>query len=144
MASGESGDRGRGPRCSEERTGGRSDAVQVFWSECGMAAVGGDFAQRDDGAKASGAAGGVADGAAQATAVSDLQYSGATGTACAENGAAVGRQRAANRRMAGSRETAAGRGLNRRILLRFWPYRRICAPLFSCLLYTSPSPRDGL
>ena len=39
--------------------------VPVVRGECGVAAVGGDLAQRDDGAEASGATGGFVDGAAQ-------------------------------------------------------------------------------
>ena len=72
-----------------------------------MAAVGGDLAQRDDGAEAPGSAGGFVDGAAEAAAFLDFQYTGATGAPCAENAATVGHHRAANYRLAGSGEVAA-------------------------------------
>ena len=70
-----------------------------------MAEVSGDLAQRDDGIEALGPAGGLVDGATEAAAFLDFQYTGAAGTPCTEDSAAVGHDRAANYRLAGSRDT---------------------------------------
>ena len=97
VAPGEGGNDRRGTRRAEERTGGGSDAVEVLRSERGVAAAGGDHAQRDDGAEAAGAAGGDARGAAEAAAVPDLQHGGTAGApratvdlAIGDDGGAVG------------------------------------------------------
>src|SRR5260370_19431517 len=75
MASGKSGLDRSGPRRHQERTGRGSDALRTFRGQCGLAAAGGADLQPADRSETAGAAAGVAQGAAQATAVSYLQPS---------------------------------------------------------------------
>jgi hypothetical protein len=77
-----------------------------------VAAVGRDFAQCDDGVEASGAAGGVVDGAAEAAAFSDFQHSGTSGASCAENRATVGDDGAKEHGVAGGGKAATRLRLN--------------------------------
>lgn len=77
-----------------------------------MAVVGGDCAQRADGAEAAGAAGGVIDGAAEAVAASDLLHAWAAGASCAQAGAAIDGDGGAAGGVAGVDAAAAAAGLN--------------------------------
>src|SRR5206468_1230074 len=57
-------------------------AVEIFRSQCRVAAAGGDRLQRAHGAKALGLASRVIDGPAEATAIFDFPYPGTTGASC--------------------------------------------------------------
>ncbi|MHB8389023.1 MAG: hypothetical protein ACYDBH_05510 [Acidobacteriaceae bacterium] len=75
----------------------------------GLAAAGGDRAQRADGSEAHRVAGGIIAGATEAAAFPDHQHGRAVGATCAENAAASGRIGRAYRPMEGSHATAASR-----------------------------------
>src|SRR5208337_1395943 len=90
MASGKSGLNRSQPRCHQERTGGRGNAVRTLRGQCCLAAAGGADLQPTDRSEATGTAAGAAYSTAQAAALSDLQHSGEISASRAPHPAAVG------------------------------------------------------
>src|SRR5271166_3695243 len=127
VASGEGGDRRRGPPRGEERTGRRGNALQVFWSKCGLVAIGGDRSQRVDGLETTGAARRAVAGSTQATALPDFQHRRSAGAPCAQSGTALGGHSGRNCPLAGGSSVVA-RGHLKLTSDFFVSYRRIIAP----------------
>src|SRR5271157_3478119 len=107
VASGEGGNGRRGPPRGEERTGRRGNALQVFWSECGLVAIGGDRSQRVDGLETTGAARRVVAGSTQATALPNFQHRRSAGAPRAEPGTAPGGHGGRNCSLAGGSSVVA-------------------------------------
>ena len=111
--------------------GGRGAAFEILRCQCRLVTACGDFAQRADSPEATGAAGGVVDGAAQAVAVSDSSHAWTLGPPRAQARVASSSHAGVDRRLEKRHPIIAPARLDSPLLKMRHFYRRICRPRLS-------------